>query len=843
MRAAQAPYETYGRQSAPARLSKSTVGRWGALVRVCTSLTCLVAVVVSVAATQMISSSAATAQDPTRNRAAATPSAFPKPKDGFFGTKPELDRSLPLYLQGDELIYDTDGNRVIARGNVEIFYNNNILTADEVVYDQSANTLSANGDVTLREANGNIIRAERYTLTEDFRDGFVESLSITARDDSRLTAEQAIRRGGNVSELRNASFTACKEKEGVPPLWCIKAKKVIHDQNAATLTYQDATFEIFGAPVLYLPYFQHADPSVKRKSGFLIPEYMSSDDLGFGVSTPYYFALAPNYDVLLHPMYTTKQGILYRLDWRHRISRDGQYTVKIQGIDQDGGDLPDGLEFDRRQDLDGWRGSVETKGRIGLGSWWNLGWDVTLESDDTFRRFYKLDDIRRTDRVNKVYLEGISNRNYFGLNLYHFGGLLLTDTGDSESYVHPMLDYNYVFSDPIFGGELSWNTNAVSFTRNDQRFVEDLFTPYVTENQSVQRASTEIKWRRRLTDQIGITYTPFAELRADVYSYENYVNPFDRTIIEDDTVGRGLAAGGITVTYPWIAHSNVGSHTVEPIGQVVSRATTDEDQSLLPVEDSRSLYFDDSNLFETNKFSGWDHYETGTRANVGVQYTFQANNGGYARVLVGQSFHLGGNNPYDNPGFSQHPNPFSTRDPANSTYRFSRASGLQTDQSDYVVGLYFAPINNFRLISQSRFDEDALDLRTEQLKANLNYGPLAASIGYAYTNLDQEFRTSVNSEQEVTGNIGLQLTNNWGVFGGMRYDIDESEIRTTAIGLRYGDECFALEASYRKSGIDDPARDLEPDETIMFRFELKHLGAYRYKTDILDTEPDDQQLN
>ncbi len=87
-----------------------------------------------------------------------------------------VDRSQPMRLQGDQLIYDKAGNRVIARGNVEIYYNNYILTADEVVYDQSAGTLTAVGNVTLKEPQGNVVHADRYTLTDDFRDGFVQSL-------------------------------------------------------------------------------------------------------------------------------------------------------------------------------------------------------------------------------------------------------------------------------------------------------------------------------------------------------------------------------------------------------------------------------------------------------------------------------------------------------------------------------------------------------------------------------------------------------------------------------------------------------------------------------------------
>ena len=74
------------------------------------------------------------------------------PKQSMVGPSRNIDKSQPLYLQGDELIYDTGGNRVIARGNVEIFYNNYILTADQVVYDQSANTLTAVGNVTAQGA-------------------------------------------------------------------------------------------------------------------------------------------------------------------------------------------------------------------------------------------------------------------------------------------------------------------------------------------------------------------------------------------------------------------------------------------------------------------------------------------------------------------------------------------------------------------------------------------------------------------------------------------------------------------------------------------------------------------
>ena len=61
--------------------------------------------------------------------------------------------------------------------------------------------------------------------------------------------------------------------------------------------------------------------------------------------------------------------------------------------------------------------------------------------------------------------------------------------------------------------------------------------------------------------------------------------------------------------------------------------------------------FDDTLLFDIDKFSGYDRFETGTRANFGMQYTFQANNGLYARAVFGQSYHLAGENAFADPGF------------------------------------------------------------------------------------------------------------------------------------------------------------------------------------------------
>src|SRR6266705_5952463 len=135
------------------------------------------------------------AQDPslTIGGTGKAKSSFPKKPGGILGPKPNIDKAQPLYLQADQLLYDTKNNRVIAQGNVEIYYNNFILTADQVVYDQNTNKLIAEGNAQLKDPNGSITRADRFEALDDFRDAFIQSLSVVTADDTRIVAERANR--------------------------------------------------------------------------------------------------------------------------------------------------------------------------------------------------------------------------------------------------------------------------------------------------------------------------------------------------------------------------------------------------------------------------------------------------------------------------------------------------------------------------------------------------------------------------------------------------------------------------------------------------------------------------
>ena len=107
---------------------------------------------------------------------------------------------------------------------------------------------------------------------------------------------------------------------------------------------------------------------------------------------------------------------------------------------------------------------------------------------------------------------------------------------------------------------------------------------------------------------------------------------------------RGHGRGRLTYSYPFVAHTRSATHVIEPTAQIIVRPNQ-RGPAQLPDEDARSLVFDDTLLFDIDRFSGYDRLETGTRANIGLQYTLQTTGGLYARVVVGQSLHLAGDNP------------------------------------------------------------------------------------------------------------------------------------------------------------------------------------------------------
>ncbi len=242
-----------------------------------------------------------------------------------------------MLVDAKEIIYDRDRDRVTANGDVQIYYQGKVLEADRVIYDRKTKRVYAEGNARMTDSDGTKSYGTRFDLTDDFRDGFIDSLRVETTEKNRFSASRAERTDGETTVFQNGTFTSCepcKDNPERPPLWQVKAAKIIHKNSERRIYYEDATIEFFGVPVAWMPFFAAPDPSVRNLSGVLPPRFINKSRLGRGMSLPLFWSIAPNYDLTFTPTAFSRQGVHLDVFWRHRLEH-GSYNFRVNGIWQE----------------------------------------------------------------------------------------------------------------------------------------------------------------------------------------------------------------------------------------------------------------------------------------------------------------------------------------------------------------------------------------------------------------------------------------------------------------------------------------------------------------------------
>src|SRR5690606_37674825 len=215
------------------------------------------------------------------------------------------------------------------------------------------------------EPTGEVLFAEHAELTDDLREAVIKNVGLLLAEHTRLAASSAVRTGGNRPVLNNAVFSPCElcpEDPTAPPIWQMKAVKIIHNQQEKIVEYQDVWLEIYGVPVAYAPYFFHPDPTVERKSGFLPPSVGHSGELGWFADVPYYWAIDEDKDLLVSPKFTTKQSVALAAEYRQRLV-DGKIRLGGSGTIADRERVVGGV---REVEDDVLRGHLDAEGEFNI---------------------------------------------------------------------------------------------------------------------------------------------------------------------------------------------------------------------------------------------------------------------------------------------------------------------------------------------------------------------------------------------------------------------------------------------------------------------------------------------
>lgn len=839
-------------------------------------------------------------------------------------TKNARGEAAKMFVEANELRYDTEKNIVSAEGNARIYYKDQTLEADRVVYDRNTGRVYAEGHAKLTLRDGTMLHGDRFDLTDDFRDGFIESLraetppkpyknvlggqlpgapattdatgTVTGTYKTYFSAPRAERIEGDTTVFDKGTYTACdacKDNPDKPPLWRVRAKRIIHKNDEKMIYYEDSSLEFLGIPIAYVPFFSAPDPSVTRKSGILSPYLATTSYAGVGVGIPIFWALAPDYDLTFTPTYYSQQGFFAKAEWRQRLE-SGEYYIRATGIsEQNPTVFPLSPYGSGNQSL---RGSFESKGQFYIADQWKFGWEFTLLSDKWYLNDYHvpsqtLSSNYFSETTSTVYLNGQGDRGYFDLRGYSFEGLSSHDFQPQQPIAHPVWDYNKTFDiDPAksfgIGGQVELDFNLTSLSASSASFqavgprvldnafgLYDICTSTITPTNpkglyvpgqatgdcllrglggDYTRVTSEASWQRKYIDPIGEVFTPFAFARvngewldinttnsytfASSFGSSTYFNASQSNFLgnrDASFFGEFTPGIGLEYRYPFLGKTSFASMVFEPIVQIVARPNQEIGSHSNVNLDAQSLVFDDSTLFDWSKYSGYDRFETGTRANYGAQFTMNFNNGGYANLIGGQSYQLAGTNSY------------ATPDAAN----VGLSSGLDTRRSDYVSAFTIAPNSIFSFVAKARFDVSSLAARRLDLITNYNFGALTGSIQFA----DYEAQPVIGYDVRREGlslSSRYKLSDNYFAQGNITFDMSRQyyppsligftnpgpfAIAAAGVSVGYQDECTTFSVNYSSIYQDYGSGSLTRNQTVLLQLQLRTLGEAKVSQTFLNT--------
>ncbi|MCC7016216.1 MAG: LPS-assembly protein LptD [Rhodospirillales bacterium] len=677
----------------------------------------------------------------------------------------QRESAQPVNLTADEVVHNRDLGVVTARGNVEIVQGPRTLYADSITYNERQDLISASGNVRLHESTGEVLFADHVELTGDMRDGTIKSLRLLLADRSRLAAAEARRSDGTRLDLDRAVYSPCepcKTDPSRPPLWQVKAVRVIHDADRQTVEYKDAWMEMFGIPVAYTPYFSHPDPTVRRRTGFLVPHIGGSNYFGAMLQTPFFWDIAPNHDLTLTPLFTSKEGV--GLGAEHRfIGQKGEIKGKFSGAVNSDSDL---------------RGHVDMKSRFNLTDTWRWGLDAQRSTDDVYTRQYRY--VTPPMLTSRLYAEGFRGRSYMAANGYAFQGLRATDDPGQAPLILPAIDYAHVGEPRAGGGRTRLDANLLAFTRD--------------EGTDVRRLSIAPGWDLPYVGPAGDIYKLSLTLRGDLYHVDDHVIPGRSSAFSGGT-GRVYPEAAFEWRYPFVRRHEGLSELFEPITSLVV-SPYGGNLVKIPNEDSREVEFDETNLFTGRRFAGLDRVETGPRFNYGLRWGVFGDRGGSTSVLFGQSVR------------------------ARDDSTFAKGTGLENHLSDYVGRINVRPLKNLSLNYRTRIDKDNFQPLRSEVGATVGPQPFAVGVNYLF--FERAAGSDIPTLEQLSLSATSQFSRNWRFNFSSLQDLETNDLRALLLNATYEDECFIFAATARRSFFHD--RELKPDDSIIFRLTFKTLG-------------------
>ncbi|MCP3970324.1 MAG: LPS-assembly protein LptD [Rhodobacteraceae bacterium] len=654
-------------------------------------------------------------------------------------------------LVADSVSISSDGDTVVARGNVEIFFDNQRLLAKAITYNRSNDELQITGPITLIETDGSVMTGGDATLSGDFKQGIISGARFILGGQMQIAATELHRVDGRYNQLYKTVASSCNVCQHRPtPLWRIRARRVVHDQVEKQLYFYHARFEVVGVPIFYFPRLRLPDPTLRRATGFLIPQIKTSSNLGIGLKSPYFITLGDHADLRLTPYVSADTRTL-----EARFRREFSFgSLELSGaISRD-----DLLPGDTRA-------YAFAQGRFRLPRDFDLNLDLGLVSDNSYLLTYGYSG---TDRLgNSAEITRTRRNEYISFSAEKLRSLRASEIPieDTLATFLGRATYERRFNPGLVGGEA-----RLVFDLEGHERLADTITPALTAAclvasapectaRDVVRAGALANWRRDWTLGSGLIAAAEGQLAADFY----WIN---QDAAFADSLTHITPTAAVELRWPLSRMTSRGaSDILEPVVQI---AWTDTLGANVPNDDSKLVDFDEGNLLSLSRFPGSDRYERGWRSTVGLSWTRLVPGGNQYSATVGRVFR------------------------ADDLGQFTRASGLDGSSSDWLIATQLK-MRHLTLTNRSLFD-DTFSFSKSESQLAWHGDKLTASAAFIWVVDDpDEGRTGDTSELNFDATYALDR--HWTLSANGSYDGNTNNATNAGLGIGYRNECVNIDLS------------------------------------------------
>lgn len=632
------------------------------------------------------------------------------------------------------------------------------IVAPRIEYDLKSDILKTVGETEITNKSGQRLTLVDSYINQKSKGVAGNEVKIWLGDHVYVESDNIVHKG-DITTARHAMFTACDDCDSFGNAWQISTYKIVHNNDSRMLYFYSPVLRAYDIPVLWWPYFEMPDPSVKYKTGFLMPDLASTNKMGTQINIPFYVSISDTHDLTLTTSILTRENPLFQI--QHRLNAPHS-EYRTQG------------SFTRNRAGEN-RWHIFNDDVIELGEYARATIFLERTSDKTYLQKYGF-------YQDQPYLDSGAKLELFGQSSYvvadaHIFQELRNATGIQTTpagNILPNVRATYQTA-PIFGETYAtFNADVLGISGD---------------NTSTQRMIGDVRLTAPWTLWGGNRLTASMSARYDLYHFNN------TEMVNGDVFSgfkkRFLPSGYLEWGVPMYKPSGKWTQILEPRARLTIMRHLDEEEMALN-NDSAGTILTDSALFSTNRLAGLDLWENGTYADYGLRWATFNTSGTNVEAFLGQT--------YD---FTERPS-------------IDLNSGFHNGLSDYVGRVSYNNMRGFNIATRFRLNQDTLALNHMETNARIRLGKNFLNIGHIWSqNLDTELIETTDVNEAVLG-VGVQLSNRWAArWNGIYSMVYGQFIRHTG-GLYYNHPCYYLSVEYKHD--NTIKNDYVGNTTFQFRF-------------------------